>query len=659
VRLGIVLLLVASVSVVPTRPTGAADAADAAVPSYRFDGSISSGYRTVDIDGSKDKYREDYDLRSGGRLFSLATSAVSSTPEATPLDRFRLEVETPGDEPYSNFRLAASDRGRFDLSARFTRSRYFYAVPELFQAPVPEVRPTDDLHDFDVVRVNGAVDLTLRAGSLPPLRLGYRLYDRDAGNRRTTSTVRIPGGDTFLVRAPSSSVANVVLAGTTLRLFDASVSLEQRYRWTDRSLKLHDPLDPAGVDPTDGSTLDRYDAREKDTIDTPMTTVRVERAIGERAEVAATYFFSHANMDVDQRRMREGTSNVPAFSGDTRATASGDGTLTTNVADVSATVRLSERLRVHTAYRFDERSQDGRVGETGTFGDFVAKTDDLDRSHSVSTEIEVEPRADLLLGAGMRYRSRHLDLGLTPDVTTDTISALGRIRYRPRPYLDLFARYENIEIDDPLTVPGDSVGTPTIPDRETLLTFVNRGTVGVRLLPWTWGELSYQLIADNRENDTFDGRAWTLGNGVAVTVTPLAGLTVMASYTRRDLDNRTDILVAPLYTRTISEQDGTENVVTSTLRYDFGVVGQRWSGGGTFSWFDSDSTLKPRLETGGGTHTRYDLDRFDSGVFLTLLHDFLEPTIEFRYIDYAERPLTDNDYRATIVVLRATKRFSF
>jgi hypothetical protein len=656
VRLGIVLLFVSSVSVVSARPAGAADAA---VASYRFDGSISSGYRTVDIDGSKDKYREDYDLRSGGRLFSLATSAVSSTPEATPLDRFRLEVETPGDEPYSNFRLAASDRERFDLSARFTRSRYFYAVPELFQAPVPGDVRTDDLHDFDVVRVNGAVDLTLRAGSLPALRLGYRLYDRDAGNRRTTSTVRIPGGDTFLVRAPSSSVANVVLAGTTLRLFDASIFLEQRYRWTDRSLTLHDPLDPAGVDPADGSTLDRYDAREKDTIDTPMTTVRVERAFGERAEVAAAYFFSHARMDVDQRQMREGTSNIPAFSGSAEAAASGDGTLTTNVADVSTTVRLSERLRAHTAYRFDERSQDGRVGETGTFGELVAETDDLDRSHSVSTELEVEPRADLLLGAGMRYRSRHTDLSLTPDVTTHTISALGRVRYRPRPYLDLFARYENIEIDDPLTVPGDSAGTPTIPDRETLLTFVNRGTVGMRLLPWTWGEVSYQLIADNRENDTFDARSWTLGNAVAVTVTPLTGLSVMASYMRRDLDNRADILVAPLYTRTVSEQDGTENVVTSTLRYDFAVIGQRWSGGWTFSWFDSDSTLRPRLETGGGTRTRYDLDRFDSGVFLTLVHDFLEPTVEFRYIDYAERPLGDNDYRATILVLRATKRFSF
>ncbi len=653
----LVVLLVELMLAAWARPAGAADvAADAS--RYTLDGSISAGYRSVDVDGSKEKYREDYDLRSGGRLFSFATSAVSSAPEATPLDRFRLEVETPGDEPYSNFRLAASDRERFDLSARFTRSRYFYAVPELFEAPVSGDVRTDDLHDFDVVRVNGAVDLTLRAGSLPALRLGYRLYDRDAGDR-TISTVRIPGGDTFLMHAPSSNVANVVLAGTTLRLFDASVFLEQRYRWTDRHLRLRDPLDPAGLDPTDSSTLSSFEMREKDTIDAPMTTVRVQRAIGERTEVAAAYFFSQATMDFDRRQTRDGASNVPAFSGSTAATAGGDGTLTTNVADVSTTVRLADRARVHTAYRFDERLQDGALSEVGTFGAVEAHTDDLDRSHSVSTELEVEPRPDLQLGAGARYRNRRADLTLTPDVITDTVSAIARVRYRPRPYLDLFARYENVQIDDPLSVPGDPGDSPPLPGRETVLTFVNRGTAGVRLTPWTWGELSYQLIADNRENDTFDARTWTLGNSVAVTVTPLAGLTVMASYMRRDLDSRADILTAPLYAQTVSEQDGSEDVVTSTLRYDFGFVGQRWSGGWNFMWFDSESTLKPRLETGGGRHTRYDLDRFDTGVFLTLLHGFLEPTVEFRYVDYTQRPLAENDYRATIVVLRATRRFSF
>lgn len=639
------------------RRSGAAAEPEAA-SAYHFDGSVSGGYRMVDIDGSKDKYREDYDLRSGGRLFGFIAGAASSRPDTTPVDRLRIEIDGPGDEPYSHYRLVTSDRGRFDLRASFTRSRYFYAVPRLFEASVPDVVPTDDLHSFDVVRTNGAVDLTVHSSKLPVLRLGYRLYDVDAGSR-TVSTVRIPGGDTFLVQAPSSNVANVVIGGTTFKLLDADVSLEQRYRWTDRHLKQDDPLNSGGLDPTDASTLEAYASRGDDRIDTPMTTVRVRRTIGERLDVDAGYFFSRASMDFDRRQTSTGTSNVPSYSGTLRTDDDGDSVLTTHVADLGTTVRVSERIRLHSRYRFNERRQDGSVDEAGTFGALAVATDDRDRSHEASSEIEVEPRDDLLLGAGVRYRHRHAAPAAAADVTTDTVGAIARVRYRPRSYLDLFARYENVQIDDPLRVTGDERNAPPLPGRETILTFVNRGALGFRLTPRPWGRIDYQFSVDRRDNDTFNGNAHTLGNSVTLTLDPRPDLTFLVSYTRRLVDGRADILIAPLYQRTTSEQDGTENTVVSVMRYDFRLLGQRWASGWSVSYVDTNDTLRPRLEEGGRSETRYDLDRVDAGWFLTWAHRLIEPTIEFRYIDYTQRPLAANDYRATILVLKATKRFDF
>ena len=55
----------------------------------------------------------------------------------------------------------------------------------------------------------------------------------------------------------------------------------------------------------------------------------------------------------------------------------------------------------------------------------------------------------------------------------------------------------------------------------------------------------------------------------------------------------------------------------------------------------------------------YDLNRIDGGGFVTLHHRIVEPTIEFRIIDYNERVLPANDYRATIVTFKLTKRWSF
>ena len=54
-----------------------------------------------------------------------------------------------------------------------------------------------------------------------------------------------------------------------------------------------------------------------------------------------------------------------------------------------------------------------------------------------------------------------------------------------------------------------------------------------------------------------------------------------------------------------------------------------------------------------------DLSRFDGGAFLALHHFFLKPQIEVRRINYMQRPLSRNDYDATIVVFRLTRRFDF
>lgn len=626
---------------------------------YDVDAATTAGYRFVDHDGSKGKYREDYDLRPGGRLFNLSMDGDSDTPDATAVDRFHLELDTPGNEPVSHFRLTAKDRERFDFRANFTRSRYKYAVPQLYEAAVPGDDQIADLHDFDIVRTNGAVDLTVRPKHLPPLHLGYRLYNRDGG-KGSTSTVRIPGGDTFVVRAPFDTATNVGLLGTNFRAFDTDVFFEQEFRHVERDMTLRDPLDPDGLDPTDSSILDAYQSDEDDRIDIPATTVRLRRTVGDSLDLTAAYFFSHAHLSFDRDQLRDGTSNVPGL--DDTATASGEGhaNLTTHIADLETTFHVSERVRLYGTYRYNDRSQDGSFDEVSNAGFLAADTEDDVRLHRFTGEVELQPRESLLLRGGMRFSHRDADLSpARQSTTTDTYGAVGSLTYRPRPFLDLFAKYENVQIDDPYRVPGSEISTPPLPDRETALTFVNRGSAGLGLKPRDWVEIRYRLTADSLENDTYDGRAWALGNTVSLVLSPVAGLTATTSYTWRERDRHADILVAPLYEPTRSLEKGTENILVSVLRYDFRLLGQRWSGGWTMSFFDSDSTLRPRLESGGGEKTAFDLDRIDGGAFLTLLHRWLEPTVEFRMIDYHQDPLDDDDYRATIAVLKVTRRFSF
>ena len=53
------------------------------------------------------------------------------------------------------------------------------------------------------------------------------------------------------------------------------------------------------------------------------------------------------------------------------------------------------------------------------------------------------------------------------------------------------------------------------------------------------------------------------------------------------------------------------------------------------------------------------MNRIDGGVFLTLHHPWVDPSVEVRRIDYDERVLSANDYQATIVTFRLTRRWSF
>jgi hypothetical protein len=624
---------------------------------YAVDAGVSGGYRTVDIDGAKDKYREDYNLRSGGRLFGLDVTGRAKAPEATPLDRFRLEVATPGDEPVSHFRLSASDRPRYDLRADFTRSRYVYAVPQLFEQAAAGTLRLDDLHDFDLVRTNGLVDLTVRAPHLPRIFFGYRLYERHGD---ATSTVLLPGGDTFVVAAPVDTTTHVGRLGTEFRAAGADVFVQQEYRRVDRQHDLGPPRAPGGLEPADASTLTFLQSKQNERVNVPVTTVRVRKPVGESVELAGAYSHSHADVDVGLARRRAGTTNVTGLSGAAAAIGDGEAALDTHVADLRTSARPSDWLHLHVDYRFHDRSRTGRLDERSTLGVLAAETGDHVRTHSVTSDFELQPRADLSLRAGVRFARRDTHFAeQRQDVSTDTVGAVGALRWRPWSFVDLFARYENVQVDDPIAVPADPRSTPPLPEREIALTFTNRATAGVQLTPRAWATVRYQLTADRRENDTFAARGRSVGNSVAVSAEPVPNLMLFAGYTRRDVDDRAAVLVAPLYRPTLSQHEGTEDVVTGTARYDFALRGLGWSAGCDVAWVNADTRLTPNLEPARRRPKRFDLDRIDVGGFVALRHRWVEPSIEVRFVDYDERTLPRNDYRATIVVVKLTKRWNF
>src|SRR5262245_5419986 len=392
----------------PAAPAAEAAAAPPATPpAFHLDGLISAGYRNVDINGSRDKYREDYNLRSGGRLFALEASGRASDPDAEWVDRFHLEVDTPQPaEPVSHFLLTANDTKRYDLRVSWVRSKYFYQVPELFDEPVSGDVRLDDLHDFDTTRSDGVVDLRVRVSDSFTLIAGYRLYQLTGDD---VSTVFIPGADTFFVRAPVDSNTNVGRLAGEFEALGTSFLVQQDYRHMDRNLNQNGPagLPPGGVDPGDGSTLIQDTLRQNETIDAPTTTVRFRRPVGTRGEVVGAYLFQHAELDADQTLFQNATRDSPTIPQVNRSQGHASASADTQVADLAGSWQLTDRVGFHLSYRYDEQQQDGDLSQFGTTGPLDTDTNAHVRINRVTGEVEAQPRDDLRVRAGVRWAARN------------------------------------------------------------------------------------------------------------------------------------------------------------------------------------------------------------------------------------------------------------
>src|SRR5262249_7941627 len=143
-----------------------------------------------------------------------------------------------------------------------------------------------------------------------------------------------------------------------------------QYRRTIRDFGDHGPLpgDAGGLDPTDTSTLSRLDAFGGEHIDEPVTTVRVRRPIGDRVELTGGYFFAHADLSSQWTTSPVATTNEPGIDGTSHQLQDGHATLDTNIADLGATARLTDRLSAHATYRFDEQWQQGGLDRSGSVG---------------------------------------------------------------------------------------------------------------------------------------------------------------------------------------------------------------------------------------------------------------------------------------------------
>src|SRR4030042_2676306 len=141
---------------------------------FQWNGSIELGYRVTDIDGNRNRYKEDVNLMQGLRLFDLSLFGKNLEPSKGWVDTFSLTGRDVGD-PFPAARLEVKKNKWYDLVATYNQYHYWYNREDNFWLT--------DNHDFSSKFTVETVNLSVFPKDDFRLNIGYRHWPRegDAG----------------------------------------------------------------------------------------------------------------------------------------------------------------------------------------------------------------------------------------------------------------------------------------------------------------------------------------------------------------------------------------------------------------------------------------------------------------------------------------------
>ena len=151
-----------------------------------FEGSFTLGWRSVDVDGRDEKYRQHIGIDDGASLFGLD---FYYRPKSDIADEVRLNASNLGGQPFESFDFSVRKFGNYNFKLGRRESTYFY---EDIILPVelsnPRIGNAGDFHHFDFRRVRDFASLEYRITPRAKLDVAFDRYSR-RGESTTTLDV--------------------------------------------------------------------------------------------------------------------------------------------------------------------------------------------------------------------------------------------------------------------------------------------------------------------------------------------------------------------------------------------------------------------------------------------------------------------------------------
>lgn len=431
---------------------------------YSVTSSIEVGYRNVDINGSRDKYLSDVNIRDGFRLLEYSFDSRSLTGSGPIYDFLKAEVTTAGGDPSQTFSLRMDKARAYKFDGTVRRFNYFRYLPSI----------ANNWHNIDTRQQMSDFHLKLFPQRAVRVNLGYSRAMAKGYSQWTNSAER----DIFPQPGDRRWESNDFRLGVdaTYRGWDFFIEqMHRNFRWD--STAAWPGGTNAGFFPTDNATLTLFNRDEPMRTNGNLTRGSIRGSLGNRVHVATRGMYGEEHMRMAFFEQYAGTASSPAntrvltnqysSTGNAkRPSASFDGVIS---FDVTEDLVISNSFR-YSHYRIlgDVLANTFRQQQTGNGavvtsrpspftpnqafpgGTFGSLGTDL-TSYWNTVDFQYSPNRKFMMSAGWRTTRRNVGITALNAVEEDTLTTntgIANVRIRPVDRLNLFFDYENGTADN-------------------------------------------------------------------------------------------------------------------------------------------------------------------------------------------------------------------
>lgn len=357
---------------------------------YRIHQSIEVGGRVNDTSGSDQMYDTLVNLHSGVRVFDQTLSMESLTHAGSLFDNLRVNSYGWGGDPENGLRARIGKNQWYDFRANFRRdlNRFDYnllANPLNPSTSSPTIPVPFSPHLFSTTRRMTDVDLMLFPISNITVRLGY-----SHNNMSGSSYASVHEGTDVLLNQPWNTTLNTWRFGADFKLWRGTVVSYDQFlnyskgdtQWSlasfapallpggAGSVELGLPIDtvnknpcaiPSGstslIDPSGALTniacngYFAYNRSDRIRTSEPTERLSLRSNYWQRLDLVASFAYSHADMNSNFNEFFNGLVSR-SFTRQFTVTGPPHAYQISNVVDFSATLHLTDHLRVVDVFRF-------------------------------------------------------------------------------------------------------------------------------------------------------------------------------------------------------------------------------------------------------------------------------------------------------------------